>query len=75
MVVANKQDLISKINQYCQAGQFETARRFARQYSKQVGAVQEEMEFLVVKAEQAANAPQQPVQPAPAQQKDEDKKE
>lgn len=42
MVVANKQDLISKINQYCQAGQFETARRFARQYSKQVGAVQEE---------------------------------
>lgn len=52
MVIENKKQLDAKIKHYCDAGAFDTARSFARQYSHIKGFVQEEAEFLIIKAEE-----------------------
>lgn len=53
MVIENKKQLDAKIKHYCDAGAFNTARAFARQYSHIKGFVQEEAEFLILKAEES----------------------
>lgn len=78
MVIENKKQLEAKIELYCKAGAFDTARAFARKYYKIEGFVQEEAEFKILKLEEAAqvpNIPVQPVQPEPAVNKENNKEE